>query len=495
MKSKNSNRNKKNFFNELNSNSLNSYKSLNINKSQSLNNLLKIPKSKIFNFSKIKNKNFEENKKNFYRTLTKSKLSLINKENNNNNKSKLFIFNNNFKKSRTLKFNKSSSFLFNNFHTKKNKIQPTKIFHKIINNFNKVKQINEITKIFLKEKIDKKKINKNNSIYKKFNHQKRRNSNFPSMNLNTISTDSEINFENNKNLFHERKFFFSIEKKKFFLFEINKNQNFLKLKSENSKIKIIKDKINLIFDNLSYFNMNFINKKIFKEAFYNLDEKIKGKFNKSIEIFCGLLIEICPYLIKNFNESINEILYIKKPNLKEKLKIENENLCLEINLKLLNDVCEYFKGIFEIFNIIQKKVIDFNYNENEFFFINLNLDVARFYSSFFYICAQNYINKFEGDKKILNKMEIGLKLKKFNSQNEILKFNFNEEIEEKNKINRINNVLNNEIENKIKRIKKQKSILNSSILLNLMKYIKTKDKNKIISNIILNRKSEEKNND
>ena len=281
------------------------------------------------------------------------------------------------------------------------------------------------------------------------------------------------------------------------MFEINKNQNFLKLKNFD-KINIIKDKINLIFDNLSYFNTNFINKKIFKEAFFNLEEKIKGKFNKSIEIFCGLLIEICPYLIGNFNDSINEILYIKKPDLKEnlKLKIENENLCLEINLKLLNDVYEYFSGIFEIFNIIQKKVIDFNYNENDFYIINLNLDIARFYSSFFYICAQNYINKFERDKKILNNMEIGLKLKKYNSRNEILKLDFNKEIEEKKKLNRINNVLNNEIENKNKfKIKKQKSILNSSILLNLMKYIKTKDKNKIISNIILNRKSEEKNND
>ena len=89
-------------------------------------------------------------------------------------------------------------------------------------------------------------------------------------------------------------------------------------------------------------------------------------------------------------------------------------------------------------------------------------------------------------------LKIRLKLKKYNSLNEILKLDFNKEIEEKNKLNRINNVLNNEIENKFKRIKKQKSILNSSILLNLMKYIKTKDKNKIISNIILN-KNEEKN--
>ena len=527
-----SRRNKKNFFNNSNSNS--SYRTLNINKSKSLNNLINIPKtqSKKFNLLNTKinkinlNSNEQNKKKTFYKTLTKSNsfIPLFNKKNvnynsNNNYKPKFFMMNNNLKNSRTINFNKSESFFSNNYYSKKNKSKPTTIFQKIINNINKVEQLNEITKIFLKEKIDNKKIlfkNKNNSIYKKIKHQKIKNSKFPSMNLNTISTDSQINneplFENknksnyNSNLFHNRKLFISNKEKINFLYVINKNQNSLKLKNlnnnENSyKINTIKDKINLIFDNLSYFKMKYINKKSFKEAFYNSEEKIKGKFNRAIEIFCGLLIEISPYLIGNFNESINDILFVKKPDLKEnsKLKIENENICLKINLKLLNDVQEYFTGIFEIFNIIQKKVIDFNYNENDYFIINLNLDIARYYSSFFYIYAQNYINKFEKDKKILDEMEIGLKLKKYNSQKENLKISFNEVIEEKNKINRINNVLKNDIEIRHKfirkKIKQQKSILNSSILLNLLKYIKTIDKNKIISNIVLNKKLEEKNDD
>ena len=275
------------------------------------------------------------------------------------------------------------------------------------------------------------------------------------------------------------------------------------------QLKFIYNKIKLILDNIKYFKTNYMFKKEFKQAFINMENPIKAEFNYIIEELCSILIRLIPQLLKGFYNSLDQLLFINIPGIDEEMQKQpsNEIECLKYNINFFIKVSDYFEACVDIYNIIQKQIAEFKYTNNEFQPLNSNLDFARYDSTRLISMADSYIKKTKNDENVFSKFEIGLKLKK----------NINEEKEEIDaferfhkrrrikitgdiaKIERINSALNigakgirkdySISKEKRKKIKDNKnlSILNSSLIKDMMKYFNKSIKEKIISQQVIER--------
>ena len=280
------------------------------------------------------------------------------------------------------------------------------------------------------------------------------------------------------------------------------------VKEPDIQLKFIFNKIKLILDNIKHFKINYMFKKDFRQAFINMENEIKAEFNYIIEELCTVLIRIIPQLLKGFYNSLDQLLFIKIPEIDEEMqkKPKNEIECLKYNINFYIKVSDYFSACVDIYNVIQKQIAEFKYTNTEFEFLNMNLDLARYDSTRLISMSDSYIEKTKKDEKVFSKFEIGLNLKakKIEVKEKIdgfERFHRRRRIKivgDRIKIDRINSalnignkgVINNFLFNKKKRkIKDNKndSILNSSLIKNMMKYFQKSVKAKIISQQVIER--------
>ena len=280
------------------------------------------------------------------------------------------------------------------------------------------------------------------------------------------------------------------------------------VKEPEIQLKFIFNKIKLILDNIKHFKINYMFKKDFRQAFINMENEIKAEFNYIIEELCTVLIRIIPQLLKGFYNSLDQLLFIKIPEIDEEMqkKPKNEIECLKYNINFYIKVSDYFSACVDIYNVIQKQIAEFKYTNTEFEFLNMNLDLARYDSTRLISMSDSYIEKTKNDEKVFSKFEIGLNLKakKIEVKEKIdgfERFHRRRRIKivgDRIKIDRINSalnignkgVINNFLFNKKKRkIKDNKndSILNSSLIKNMMKYFQKSVKAKIISQQVIER--------
>ena len=280
------------------------------------------------------------------------------------------------------------------------------------------------------------------------------------------------------------------------------------VKEPDIQLKFIFNKIKLILDNIKHFKINYMFKKDFRQAFINMENEIKAEFNYIIEELCTVLIRIIPQLLKGFYNSLDQLLFIKIPEIDEEMqkKPRNEIECLKYNINFYIKVSDYFSACVDIYNVIQKQIAEFKYTNTEFEFLNMNLDLARYDSTRLISMSDSYIEKTKKDEKVFSKFEIGLNLKakKIEVKEKIdgfERFHRRRRIKivgDRIKIDRINSalnignkgVINNFLFNKKKRkIKDNKndSILNSSLIKNMMKYFQKSVKAKIISQQVIER--------
>ena len=273
------------------------------------------------------------------------------------------------------------------------------------------------------------------------------------------------------------------------------------------------NKIRLIQDNMEYFQINYMYKNAFLEAFNNMENHQKAEFNSVIEEICVLLLKLVPLLLQNYYKALKQMLSLGTPDIKKEMlkKPENETDCLKINYHFFNSVNKYFNICIEIFRVIQKKFFRFVYDENEFVPLNTFLDLARYKTSMLNSIAIMFIRKTEKDVVILQKLEGGLKLKKkIRDERDELEKYFDRtrfKIQDEDiKIERINNVLkfNRDVNKKITRNKSKDiienkfdrniSVLNTPIFRDMMKYFKSSVREKIITQQVIERykKLEEK---
>ena len=266
------------------------------------------------------------------------------------------------------------------------------------------------------------------------------------------------------------------------------------IKEPEIQLKCIYNKIKLLLDNIKYFKTNYMLKKDFRLAFINMENPIKAEFNYTIEELCVVLIRIIPQLLKGFYNSLDQLLFINIPGIDEEMKKKptNEIECLKYNIKFFNKVSDYFAACVDIYNVIQKQIAEFKYSNSEFHPLNKILDLARFDSTRLIIMSDSYIEKAKNDENVLTKLEIGLNLKKKITEekeeiDEFERYHKRRRIKilgDNIKIDRINSalnigskeikddIINNEIKKKRKRLKynKNPSILNSSLIKDMMKY-------------------------
>jgi len=280
------------------------------------------------------------------------------------------------------------------------------------------------------------------------------------------------------------------------------------VKEPEIQLKFIYNKIKLILDNIKHFKINYMFKKDFRQAFINMENQIKAEFNYIIEELCTVLIRLIPQLLKGFYNSLDQLLFIKIPEIDEEMqkKPSNEIECLKYNINFYIKVSDYFAACIDIYNVVQKQIAEFKYTSIEFEYLNMNLDLARYDSTRLISMSESYIEKTKKDEKVYSKFEIGLNLKakKIEVKEKIDGFErFHKRrrikiVGDRVKIDRINSALNignkglinNFLFNKAKRkIKdnKNSSILNSSLIKNMMKYFQKNVKAKIISQQVIER--------
>ena len=349
-------------------------------------------------------------------------------------------------------------------------------------------------------------------IKKSQNSKEKENNNLIEKTLSSISVSKEFS---NEKINYYNKFYYRIRsyqphinlnwKEKLNLKGL-KNNNLYKNKLYESieyQYKIINDNINLLFDNINYYNLKIIPHLNYINMFKSLSKKNQINYNKSLEEFIGIFYLIPQLLLVEFYKFIENFNNIHLPN-KNKFKekfIFNELECLFYNNKLLKETSDFFKSCFDVYSTLVDNVDKMELNLKTFYNLITLLEKGRFNISNIISISENGIERYENDLKIIKKV-----FKK--DENEINE-NFSDKInnqfifkqnKEKQRIFRIKNALknkydddhyelkinkkngfgnkNNENENDNNKFK-FKSILNKKLITNLMKYCKNDLKEEI----------------
>jgi len=319
-----------------------------------------------------------------------------------------------------------------------------------------------------------------------------------------------------KNMLHYRNFDFPLKTVRAHCYKIYGipailvEQNSFQKDSEMNNLAII-NKIELIQDNIEYFKINFMYKNDFLEAFNNMENIKKAEFNYTIEEICCIMLKIIPVILQNYYEILKKLLGVAIPDIdsEREKRPENEQECLNLNYSFFNSVSEYFNTCLEVYRVLRKKCDRFTYTINEFAPLNSYLDLTRYNTTNLISVANSFINKTKKDMKILEKLEVGLNLKKIKKQEIDIFERYHQRHRKKTsdediKIERINRALN--LKSRINRpqykdpkifvekvkIIKKTSAFNSPVFRNMMKYFKPNIKAKIIAQQVVDRYEEKK---
>jgi hypothetical protein len=155
-------------------------------------------------------------------------------------------------------------------------------------------------------------------------------------------------------------------------------------------------------------------KNDFLEAFNNMESYQKAEFNCNLEETSCVLIKMIPIILQNYYEIVKKLVSIAIPNIKQERlkKPETESQCLNYNYSFFNSSTEYFNICLEVYRILNLKVNRFVYSIQDFGPLNSYLDILRYTTTNIISMSSSFISKTKNDKKILDKMEVGLSLKK-----------------------------------------------------------------------------------
>ena len=281
----------------------------------------------------------------------------------------------------------------------------------------------------------------------------------------------------------------------------------------------INNKISLIQDNIDHFKINIMYKNDFLEAFNNMESYQKAEFNCNLEETSCVLIKMIPIILQNYYEIVKKLVSIAIPNIKQERlkKPETESQCLNYNYSFFNSSTEYFNICLEVYRILNLKVNRFVYSIQDFGPLNSYLDILRYTTTNIISMSSSFISKTKNDKKILDKMEVGLSLKKAEV----------EEIDILERYHKRHRKQNSEWDLKIERVKRaldmkdgnmskpedysdkrkywskfkikgkhpgvKRSAFNNSIFRSMLKYFKPEIKSKIIALQIVDRFEMKKN--
>ena len=332
----------------------------------------------------------------------------------------------------------------------------------------------------------------------------------------------DINYQNNEGINNKVIFIQKTKKKMYHKRNLNitKEQldnNFFKagiitnlwrrtgfLRETEMQINDIFNKIKLILDNIDYFKVSYFNNANFYAAFDNMENMNQAEMNLAFEELCFLLIDLVPKLLLKFYDELDRILYLKIPDIEEEMeKIPtSERECLDLNSAFLNSVSIYFTGCAGIFKEIIKRIEYYKFSDKDYLLIDNYLDLARFDINKINSMSGIYIDKMKNDEKIVEKIEMGLGIrkKKYNIGGDVLERahkRHSKNFRDETKLERINSSLNlrsdlyglDEKRKKFILMRRTKNldILNQPIIANMMKYFNDNIKSQIISQQVFER--------
>ena len=281
----------------------------------------------------------------------------------------------------------------------------------------------------------------------------------------------------------------------------------------------INNKIRLIQDNIDHFKINIMFKNDFLEAFNNMESYQKAEFNCNLEETSCVLIKMIPIILQNYYEIVKKLVSIAIPNIKQERlkKPETESQCLNYNYSFFNSSTEYFNICLEVYRILNLKVNRFVYSIQDFGPLNSYLDILRYTTTNIISMSSSFISKTKNDKKILDKMEVGLNLKKAEFEEIDILERYHKRHRKQNsewdlKIERVKRALDMKDGNmskpedysdkrkywskfkiKGKHLGVKRSAFNNSIFRSMLKYFKPEIKSKIIALQIVDRFEMKKN--
>ena len=258
-------------------------------------------------------------------------------------------------------------------------------------------------------------------------------------------------------------------------------------KDIDSQVNIIQDEVKILLSNISFFKLNILPKKNFKESFKSLSLKMQIEINKCLEELIGILILLPQILLNDFYhyiEKLKNINTIDNEKLKEKY-IFDELECFNYNNNLLTESLDFFKNCFESFITLSNEVNDMYIKSKKFENIITIIEKARYNINNIISSCENAISNYEKDITFVNKVLKNIdKKKKENNPIKLInkinnQFNFNTNSERQQKLRIIYALKKDNDDKNLNKTNSFKSIIHSKLIDNLLNYSPQDIKKKI----------------
>lgn len=272
-------------------------------------------------------------------------------------------------------------------------------------------------------------------------------------------------------------------------------------KDINYQCKIIDNNYKLLFNDINYYKNKIMKNSNYFSAFENLSLLQKIHYNKTLEETIGILFVLPKMLLNDFYKLIQnsyDTNFIKIEKLKEKY-VFDENINLKDNNKLLFEIVYYFKDCYQIFLVIVKEFENILIKPSDFSKIISCFEKARYNISYINNSSENAFYSYKKDLDIINKFRGHNNNNSLKNLYEKLRENYSfKQNKEKQLKKRINNSLTDrDNNNKNGNIKKQiinspyrsikiKSIINSRMMTDIMRYSREDSRLKISTERIYN---------
>lgn len=187
------------------------------------------------------------------------------------------------------------------------------------------------------------------------------------------------------------------------------NQTFsnLLIGSVEYQSTIIIDEMRVLVDNIQFFKTNFLANKDMIYVYRNMQIQAQTKYNKIIEETCGILMQISQIILLDFSQYLEKFVSIRPPA-ESRFKItevRDEENCFISDCNLLNDVSIFLKSCFEVYNILISQVDDMVIPTKNFQKLIQFLCRARYNISSLIMSAKNYLANMKFDLKTFQKFK------------------------------------------------------------------------------------------
>ena len=165
--------------------------------------------------------------------------------------------------------------------------------------------------------------------------------------------------------------------------------------------KYLIDETNVLLENIQHFKSNFLNNSTILYIFDSINVDYKEKINVTLEETCGLLLQLSKLLLMDFAEYLERFVSIQLPTA-DKLKkqeVKDETNTFKANCQIFAEVSLYFKGCFEVYNLLIKQIDDLILPRSTFLKVSQFLARSRLNVSTLVFSAKGITDNYRKDEE------------------------------------------------------------------------------------------------